>query len=243
MPFLLLLIAVLTDSQALRPDRPNGRAHVVHGSVTNTNMIGIKDAVVELTNGQFRVTEHAAMDGTFSLSAPPGNYTLSATAKGYCSYTQDVKIAESDAKDPLSLPLLDCSDCRNVIIDFAEPPIEPDVAPPKQVDPRSLVFEYQEENLEDGKSAGTKPTVLFGRRNDLGKFVEYTGLNCPGNEKLAVLRYKGGSLTATRLRLSTEVHKIMGEGFVTVVDRRGVNRGSSVEIDLSSDTPKAVITK
>lgn len=241
--FLLVLIAALTHCQALRASQPGGRTHEVLGSVTNTNMIGIKDAVIELTNGQIRITEHAAVDGTFSLHVPPGSYTLNVTAKGFCPRSRNVVIAEKDAKNPLSLPLLDCSDCPNVIIDFAEPRIEPDAAPPKSADPRSLILEYQEERLNEGKSAELKPSVLFGRRSDLGKLVEYTGLDCPGNEKLAVLQYHGGSLSATKLWFSREDHKVRGEGRATVVDLRGVNRGSIVEIDLAFEDPIAVITK
>jgi hypothetical protein len=206
-------------------------------------MIGIKDAVVELTKGQMRFTEHSGADGAFSLSVPGGSYTLNVKAKGFCQYTRDLAVTENDAIETLSLALLDCSDCPNMSIDFAEPRIEPDVAPPKPFDPHNLVFKYQEETLRVGSSEEFKSVVLYGRRSDLGKFVEYTGLDCPGHEKLVVLQFNGGSLEAAKLRFSSEEHKIMGEGQVTVVDRRGINRGSIVEIDLLLDIPVAVITK
>jgi hypothetical protein len=206
-------------------------------------MTGIKQAQVEFTSGEMRFTEHAAADGTFSLSLPSGSYTLNVTAKGFCPYTQDVVILENNPNHALRFALLDCSDCPAMDIDFVEPAIEPDVAPLKPLDPRTLVFRYQEENLETGKPKGFKPYVLFGRRSDLGNLIEYTGLDCPGNDRLAILQYSGGALKATKLTLAKKDHKIRGEGEVTVADRRGVSRGSIVEINLLSEVPAAVIIK
>jgi Carboxypeptidase regulatory-like domain len=243
MLLLLILVAAVTQGHELTPAQGHGRTYRVHGSVTDAQLTGIKQAQVEFTNGEVRFTEHAAADGTFSLSLPSGNYTLNVTAKGFCPYTRDVVIMENNPNYALSFALLDCSDCPPTDIDFVEPPIELDVAPPKPVDPRTLVFRYQEENLETGKPKEFKPYVLFGRRSDLGEFVEYTGLDCPGNEKLAVLQYGGGSLKATKLTFTKKVHRMRGEGEVTVADQRGVSRGSIVEIDLLAEGPVAVIIK
>ena len=242
---LLILISIVTimNVQRSTPSQHQGPTYRVYGSVTDTHMIGLKEAQLEFKNAKTRFVEHVHADGTFSVSLLSGAYTLNVTAVGFCPYTRDIVITENDANGAFNLTLLDCSDCATMMIDFVEPRIESDAPPPKPVDPQSLVFKYYRESLDDGKSTRLKPSVLFGRRSDLGEFLEYTGLDCPGNEKLAVLQYDGGSLKALKLRFAKEDHKIRGEGEVTVVDQRGVSHGSTVEIDLASQAPLAVIVK
>jgi hypothetical protein len=243
MHFVLVLIAALLLSEGPTLGQAHARTYRVHGSVTNTQMVGIKDAQLEFTHGEVRFTEHTAADGTFSVSVPLGTYTLNAKANGFCPQNRDVMVAENDTKGALNLALLSCSDCSAMIIDFVEPRIEPDTAPPNSVDPHNMVFKYQEESLEQPVSSGIKPSVLFGRRTDLGEFIEYSGLDCPGDEKLAILRYNGGALTAKKLKLAKEAHVLTGEGEVIVVDRRGVSRGSTVQVNLGSEAPVAIVGK
>jgi len=242
MVFFLVLIVALSNQPR---NFWQGREPICHvrGSITDPQMVGVGDAKVEFTTAEKRFIAHAAVDGTYSLFLPLGNYKVDVEAQGYCPYTQDVAIAKAEGKKTFDFALLDCSDCTNMIIDFVEPRIEPDVAPPNPPNPGSFVFKYQQEKLDDGRSTELKPSVLFGRRSDAGEFTEYTGLDCPGKKKLAVLRYSGGSLRAAKLQYAKEAHKVKGEGDVTVVDRRGVTRGSTVEVDLASEAPTAVIVK
>ncbi len=73
--------------------------------------------------------------------------------------------------------------------------------------------------------------------------MEFTGLDCPGQGKLAVLQYRGGSLEAVKLRLAKKDLKLKAEGEVIVADRQGIRRGSIAEIDLHPEAPIAVILK
>lgn len=220
----------------------SARTYELRGSVIDIHLRAVKDAQIDMA-GKMRFTARSAADGSFSLFVPPGSYSLSVMSNGFCPYTRDFVINENSTNAAIAVPLLDCSDCPPMTIDFVDPPVEPGVAPPKPVDPKSLHFKYQQEELEDGDSTRIQPSVLFGQRSDLGKFVEYTGLDCPGREKLPILKYKGGALKATKLLVAKGTQTVTGEGDVTVVDGQGVRRGSKVEIRLDLPIPVAVITK
>ena len=239
---LLTLILAITNL-AFNGEQTSADAPRIRGSVTDASMVGISAAKLEFISSDKSIVGRTASDGTFSLSVPRGVYVLKITADGFCTYSREIGTTDADWRPTLNIALLSCSGCPNEIIDFVEPPIEPDVPPPAPLGSNKLVFKYQEEDLEGSKHAGLKPSVLFGRRNDLGAVAEYTGLDCRGSQKLPVLRYNGGLLQAAKLSVLRALHIVKGEGQVIVSDRQGVRRGSTVEIDLSVFAPVPVVSK
>lgn len=235
------LIMAVALSQ--HPSHSEAQTFRLHGFVSDAKTNAVKNAQIELTKANARFTEYSAADGSFSVSLPPGTYSLTVTAKGYCEFSQATSVTSVSQDNTLQVVLLDCSDCPAMSIDFVQPRIEPGVAPPSAVDPQNMVFKYRKETLRDAISSGIRPFVLFGKRSDIGGFIDYTGLDCPGKEKLAVLQYGVGSLEAIKIRLSKRDHKVWAQGDVVVVDRRGVTRGSDVEIDLTQKTPIATFTR
>ncbi len=114
----IVLVATLTSDGALRPGPSQGKKYLVHGAVTNTLLIGIRDVGVELANVERQLAKLVAPDGTFSVSLSPGSYTLAVSEKGFCPLARDILITEKDATHMLTIALLDCSDCPPMSIDF-----------------------------------------------------------------------------------------------------------------------------
>jgi hypothetical protein len=232
------LTLILTNGWV--PAQGHTPIHRIHGSVVDTELKGINAAKLELTQHADQYSAQTGEDGTYSTLLPDGSYTLKVTAEGYCPYIQD-EIGFAD-DSLLNVTLLDCSGCPEMTIDFVQPLVEPNVPPPPPVDFRTLVFKYKEETLGGGDRL-SESSVLFGRRNDKADLIEYTGLDCPGKNKLAILKYKGGSLKASKISVAKKNHRITAEGSVTVVDKRGTKRGSLAAIDLAVEAPEAVILK
>src|SRR5258706_2819302 len=151
--FWFLIIATSVRTQASKPVLAHQTTFRVHGSVTDARMTGLKGAELEFTGGVKRIVERTAGNGTFSVSLEPGNYTLSATAKGYCRSTQDLEVTANESDISLNIALLNCSDCPEMSIDFVQTVIDANAAPSTPSFPNGLVFKYQQEVLGDEQSA------------------------------------------------------------------------------------------
>jgi hypothetical protein len=129
-------------------------------------------------------------------------------------------------------------------IDFVEPRVEQDQEPPRPVDAHNLVLSYNREELHWKSRSGLDPLVLYGRREERGSFIRYTGLDCPGKARPATLQYYGGIIQATTLVVNQIEHRIEGLGEVTLVNRHGLQHGAHAEVTLAADgSASALILK
>ena len=166
----------------LKTSQPSPRPpHRLVGVIVDSMKTPIAFAHVQLLgkDGKFKTETQA--DGSFSVRLPSGDYSLTVTAAGFCTHAQRLSIRAKEISQSTDFTLLECSDCPRMDVDFAPPDIGTDGAPPEGSDfPTLPSMKYQTEEMGSGAlSLKSNPLMRFGKREQSGDSVVYSGLFLP----------------------------------------------------------------
>lgn len=85
------------DVMAMLDAAPGQESGTVEGTVANADAEAVSGADVTIVNGDFSRTVTADADGQYSVKAPGGETTVTASAFGYASSTQTVTVAAEES--------------------------------------------------------------------------------------------------------------------------------------------------